>query len=84
MEQVGFYNPATKEKNLNAERIKYWISVGAQPSATIHNLLVRDKVIEGKKIPKHKSAPKGRDLASGGKPASAPAEPSTTPTTLRE
>jgi small subunit ribosomal protein S16 len=83
VEQVGFYNPATKEKNLNAERIKYWMSVGAQPSATIHNLLIRDKVIEGKKIPKHKTPkqPAGTD-ATGQEPkqpaeapSPAPAEP---------
>ena len=72
MEEVGFYNPATKEKILKGERIKYWISVGAQPSATIHNMLIQDKVIEGKKIPKHKLAKK---------PASAPSTGSTPLTT---
>ncbi|TSD04306.1 MAG: small subunit ribosomal protein S16 [Parcubacteria group bacterium Greene0714_21] len=58
VEQVGFYNPANKEKILKGDRIKYWISVGAQPSATIHNLLIQEKVIEGKKIPKHKKSKK--------------------------
>ena len=50
VEEVGFYNPITKEKNLKAERIKYWISVGAKPLETVHNLLVSEKIIEGKKI----------------------------------
>jgi len=54
VEEVGFYNPLTKEKVLKPERIKYWISVGAKPSATVHNLLVSEKIIEGKKIPAHK------------------------------
>ncbi len=58
VEEVGFYNPSTKEKSLKGERIKYWISVGAQPSATVHNLLISDKIIEGKKIPKHKLSKK--------------------------
>ena len=49
VEQVGFYNPLTNERSLNAERIKYWISVGAQPSDTIHNMLITEKVIEGEK-----------------------------------
>lgn len=62
IEEVGFYNPATKEKIVKGDRIKYWMSVGAKPSSTIHNLLIGEKIIEGKKIPKHKSAP-------GGKPA---------------
>lgn len=35
---------------LNGERIKYWISKGAQVSETVHNLLVSEKVISGKKI----------------------------------
>ena len=53
VEEVGFYNPLTKEKKLNAERIQYWISVGAQPSETLHNMLISEKIIEGIKIPKH-------------------------------
>ena len=51
VEEVGFYNPLKKEKALKAERIKYWISVGAKPSPTIFNLLVSEKIVEGKKIP---------------------------------
>lgn len=62
VEEVGFYNPATKEKIVKGERIKYWISVGAQPSATIHNLLLQDKLIEGKKIPKHKLPKKTQEV----------------------
>ncbi len=58
VEQVGFYNPLTKEKVLKGDRIKYWLSVGAQPSNTVHNLLVSEKIIEGEKIPKHKEAKK--------------------------
>jgi len=50
LELLGFYNPLTKEKKINSERIKYWLSQGAQPSATLHNLLVSEKVIAGKKI----------------------------------
>ena len=56
VEQVGFYNPLTKEKVLKQDRIKYWISVGAQPLATVHNLLVKEKVIEGKKVDVHNKA----------------------------
>jgi len=54
VERVGFYNPLTKEKVLKGDRIKYWLSVGAQPSNTVHNLLASEKIIEGEKIPKHK------------------------------
>ena len=54
VEEVGFWNPLTKEKVLKQERIKYWLSVGAKPSATIHNLLISEKISEGNKIPVHK------------------------------
>ena len=50
VDKVGTYNPKSKERNLNTERIKYWMSVGAKPSATVHNMLVSLGVIEGKKI----------------------------------
>ncbi|MEA3272873.1 MAG: 30S ribosomal protein S16, partial [Patescibacteria group bacterium] len=52
LENLGFYNPRVKPKEikLKEERIKYWLSVGAQPSATVHNLLVDAKIIEGKKM----------------------------------
>jgi len=55
-EVVGFWNPLTKEKVLKSERIKYWLSVGAKPSPTVFNLLVSEKILEGKKIPVHKKA----------------------------
>ena len=50
LEILGTYNPKMGEKNLITERIKYWMSQGAKCSDTIHNFLVHDKVIEGKKI----------------------------------
>jgi len=58
IEEVGFWNPLTKEKVLKKDRILYWISVGAQPSASLHNLLVSEKIVEGKKTPKHKKPKK--------------------------
>jgi len=58
VEELGFYNPLTKEKSLNADRAKYWMSVGAKPSDTVYNMLVTDNIVEGKKIPKHKKSKK--------------------------
>ncbi len=49
VELLGNYNPHTNSVELNAERITYWISKGAQPSDTVHNMLVAKKVIEGTK-----------------------------------
>jgi small subunit ribosomal protein S16 len=50
VEELGTYNPATKARTLKEDRVKYWISVGAQPSGTMHNMLVSTGVIKGKKI----------------------------------
>jgi len=54
LEILGNYNPRSKEIKLEEERIKYWISKGAQPSITVHNLLIKHKVIEGQKVKKMK------------------------------
>ncbi|MDA1337653.1 MAG: 30S ribosomal protein S16 [bacterium] len=74
VEELGYYNPLTKERSLNGERAKYWMSVGAKPSDTVYNMLVTDSVIEGTKIPKHKKSkkkeePKAAPVASAEAPA---------------
>lgn len=65
LERLGSYNPKTKERVLNEERIKHWLSVGAQASGTMHNMLISAGVIAGtkvnvlpKKTPIVKEAPK--------------------------
>ena len=50
VEQVGTYNPKSKAVTLNKERVLYWISKGAQPTDSIKNLLINQKVLEGKKV----------------------------------
>lgn len=49
---VGHYNPTSPQKDcvLDGERIRYWLSKGAQASPTMHNLLIKEKIIEGEKI----------------------------------
>ena len=49
LEILGAYNPHTNAVTVEADRIKHWISKGAQPSDTVHNILVGQKVIEGTK-----------------------------------
>ena len=49
LENLGVYNPRTKAADLKADRIKYWLAKGAQPSATVWNLLVSKGIVEGKK-----------------------------------
>lgn len=51
LENLGNFDSRRGEKaEFKADRIKYWMSVGAQVSPTVHNLLVSRKIIEGKKI----------------------------------
>ncbi|MBU2236151.1 30S ribosomal protein S16 [Patescibacteria group bacterium] len=64
LEKVGFYNPHDDSENglqLNEERIKHWISKGAMPSDTVHNMLVEKGIIEGKKIPKGRPTKKKKE-----------------------
>ena len=49
-EVLGSFNLMNDEKTVNAERVKYWISKGAQPSGTLHNYFVHERIIAGKKI----------------------------------
>ncbi len=67
VEEVGFWNPLTKEKILKAERIKYWMSKGAKPSDSVYNLLIKEKVCQGKKIPVHKKKRSSAEATEGKK-----------------
>jgi len=49
IEQIGWYNPVArdvaKQLNLNEERAKYWIGVGAQPSDTLRDIFAKRNLI---------------------------------------
>mgnify|MGYP003395775401 CR=1 FL=1 len=67
LETLGFYNAENDtERKINVERIKYWLSKGAQLSGTLHNYLVEQKIITGKKI---NVLPKKRPIKKEEKPA---------------
>ena len=46
VEIVGTYDPRKEpaEVKLNAERIKYWLGCGAQPSDTVRSFLTNEKI----------------------------------------
>jgi small subunit ribosomal protein S16 len=48
LEILGNYNPQVKPKvlNIKKERVLYWLSKGAQTSDTVHNILVKEGVID--------------------------------------
>ncbi|MFA6305436.1 MAG: 30S ribosomal protein S16 [Candidatus Gracilibacteria bacterium] len=82
IEALGYYKPADKPKVLevNIERVKHWISVGAKPSDTVAVLLKKngfegmDKYIEPRNKKRKSKKDKGEDASA---PASA--QPSTQP-----
>jgi small subunit ribosomal protein S16 len=49
-EQLGTYNPRSKALTLDEVRVKEWIAKGAQPTGSIHNLLVTKGIITSKKV----------------------------------
>src|SRR3989344_2593405 len=65
LEILGTYNPHLDDAKFENDRIKHWVSKGAKLSDTMHNFLVHQKVIEGKKInvlPKKKPTVKRKEL----------------------
>ena len=51
IEILGHFDPRQRKETLtiNKERAGYWISVGAQPTGAVHNILVDEGLLSGKK-----------------------------------
>jgi len=79
-EVLGFYSAKREQTKLSADKIKEWMAKGAQVSDTVHNILVKEKVIKGPKKnvlpPKKKSAEeaKAKEAATQAKPEAKPEE----------
>ena len=87
-EVLGWYDVRRDNKadQIDAARVKYWMSQGAQVSETMHNFFVEKKIIEGKKVnklpkksPIKKEQQKEEPKADAAKPAEAKAAPATPP-----
>lgn len=48
-EILGHYNPRTKETVLKEDRVQYWMSVGAQPTNSVRNMLIKAGLLKGDK-----------------------------------
>ncbi len=91
VEVLGSYD-ARKGKGTNhvdGEKVKYWISKGAQVSETVHNFLIDQKVLTGKKInvlPKNKiiNANKAKADAEAAKEAERKAKEAPVPEPVAE
>lgn len=55
VEDLGWSNPHSDKFNIDAERAKYWMQNGAQPTDTVFNLLVKAGAVSGPKKPKGKA-----------------------------
>ena len=50
IENLGWYNPVetdvSKQVQINAERVTYWLSKGAQPSDTVRDFLAKRGLVD--------------------------------------
>lgn len=50
IEQLGWYDPLAKDEakqvHLEIDRVKHWLSVGAQPSDTVRDMLVKRDLMD--------------------------------------
>ena len=46
IDEVGYYNPLTKQYKFDVEKIKRWLSYGVKPTETVLNLLKKAEIIQ--------------------------------------
>lgn len=46
IDEVGYYNPITKQSSFEITKITNWLKVGVQPTETVFNLLKKSNIIE--------------------------------------
>ncbi len=67
VEDLGSYDPRTKATTVNKERVLHWVKMGAQPTVTAHNLLIKGGAITGApravKMPKAVAKPIAEEKA---------------------
>ncbi len=49
VDHLGSYSPKLGHIQIDKDKAKDWLSKGVQPSDTVYNILVSQKVVEGKK-----------------------------------
>lgn len=45
IDEVGYYNPITKQFKFDSHKIKKWLNYGAKPTETVFNLLKKSEII---------------------------------------
>lgn len=46
IDELGFYNPITKESSFDIPKITNWLKVGAQPTETVLYLLKKAEIVK--------------------------------------
>ena len=46
VEELGYYNPMTKNYKFDADKIKQWLTYGVQPTETVMSLLKKADIIK--------------------------------------
>ncbi len=82
VEDLGAYDPRTKATTVKKERVLHWVKMGAQPTVTAHNLLVKQGTLTGKAIAI--KMPKAVAKVVEEKKAAAPAEEAVAETPVAE
>ena len=52
IEVLGNHDPRGDKGDVKADRVKYWMSQGAQLTGTLHNLFIKKGIIKGEKVNK--------------------------------
>lgn len=74
VDDLGWLDPHSKKFDLKKEKVEYWLKVGAKPTHSVHNLLVRAGVINEPKIAVHARKKKGETLQTVEKSEAKPVE----------
>ena len=45
IEEVGYYNPITKQSKFDVEKIKKWLAIGVKPTEVVFSLLKKADII---------------------------------------
>ena len=48
IEEVGYYNPISKESSFEVEKIQKWLNCGVQPTKIVSSLLKKAEIITEK------------------------------------
>jgi len=82
VEVIGHYNPRTQPStiDLKEDRVKHWLSVGAQPSETVHRVLHKAGLMDAeppKRATKQSRAERDAETAAASAAAAAAEEAAT-------